>query len=71
MLSAICDQYEKVILIVNSGGVVDLSFLDTMPRFRQYWRYHSRGRRVVLLLRMLSAVLYHQVESLRIRGLFL
>nr|WP_294469306.1 glycoside hydrolase family 3 protein [uncultured Sellimonas sp.] len=34
MLSAICDQYEKVILIVNSGGVVDLSFLDTMPEIQ-------------------------------------
>lgn len=34
LLSDICDKYEKVILLLNSGGVVDLSFLEKLPKIQ-------------------------------------
>lgn len=34
LLSDICDKYEKVILLLNSGGVVDLSFLEKFPKIQ-------------------------------------
>lgn len=32
LLEEICGLYEKVILIVNAGGVVDLSFMEELPQ---------------------------------------
>ena len=34
MLRELCGMYEKVIVILNTGGVVDLSFLDEFPQIR-------------------------------------
>lgn len=34
LLSDVCDKYEKVILLLNSGGVVDLSFLEKLPKIQ-------------------------------------
>ena len=34
LLSDVCDRYEKVILLLNSGGVVDLSFLEKLPQIQ-------------------------------------
>ena len=33
-LEAVCRAYEKVIVIINAGGVMDLSFLDRYPAIR-------------------------------------
>lgn len=34
MLRELCGMYEKVIVILNTGGVVDLSFLDEFPQIK-------------------------------------
>lgn len=34
MLSRICSLYENVLVIVNTGGVIDLSFMDTYPQIK-------------------------------------
>ena len=34
MLSRICSLYENVLVIVNTGGVIDLSFVDTYPQIK-------------------------------------
>lgn len=34
MLSQICSMYENVAVIVNTGGVIDLSFVDTYPQIK-------------------------------------
>ncbi len=34
MLSQICSMYEKVAVIVNTGGVIDLSFMDTYSQIK-------------------------------------
>jgi len=34
MLNRICDLYKRVVVILNTGGVVDLSFLDEFPSIK-------------------------------------
>ena len=34
LLSDVCDRFEKVILLLNSGGVVDLSLLEKLPQIQ-------------------------------------
>lgn len=34
MLADLCGMYEKVLVIVNTGGVTDLSFMDEFPQIR-------------------------------------
>ena len=33
-LSMLCEQHEKVLVVINSGGLIDLSFMDEMPNIK-------------------------------------
>ena len=33
-LRLLCEQHEKVLVVINSGSLIDLSFLDEMPQIR-------------------------------------
>ena len=44
ILSGICAMYENVLVIVNSGGVVDLSFLDEFPQIRSVLAVSQPGQ---------------------------
>lgn len=33
-LKALCEQHERVIVVINSGGLIDLSFMDEMPQIQ-------------------------------------
>ncbi len=44
MLSDICGMYKRVLLIINTGGVTDLSFLDEFPQIKAVLEISQPGQ---------------------------
>ena len=44
LLAQICRAYEKVILVINTGGLIDLGFLDAFPKIRSVIQFMQAGQ---------------------------
>ena len=44
LLAQICRAYEKVILVINTGGLIDLGFLDAFPKIRSIIQFMQAGQ---------------------------
>lgn len=44
LLAQVCRAYEKVILVINTGGLIDLGFLDEYPNIRSVIQFMQAGQ---------------------------
>ena len=43
-IAALCEAYEKVILVVNTGGLIDLAFTDEFPNITAVLQFVQAGQ---------------------------
>ena len=43
-ISQVCSAYEKVILVVNTGGLMDLAFTDSLPAIKAIIQFVQAGQ---------------------------
>lgn len=67
-IAALCEAYEKVILVVNTGGLIDLAFTDEFPNITAVLQFVQAGQEGG---NALADVILRKSDSFRKAGGFL